>query len=496
MKVITKILIPLVLLLAIVWGCESEQIIGETIYNGPSFLRFYLITNSNGEPIGDDELEIGKEPAETIIYQSLKPLKIPVSLTYPGLDKDVKVKFSTNINSDFNQFTINPSDELNFNSNKLLDTITISFEERWDASVSNSINFELIECDDNSVALGQLNDFNENKTLSVSLGNVITTSSFSTNRIEINGTAGEQIEFEVLFNNGFLPQEIETIDLFSEIKGFEYSLDRIIEEENHESIKYIMTLTNDIQNDEVTYTTTLALNEGTVYNPTGNTVLQIVKPLNIARDKAVYTSANFYDLNNPYYRTYGENWMWDSGDEVCEWQAFNAFTYPVIVDKDDDNAVLYSDNGTEDDSDDIYHHAFRIGFNSNNIGRTTNSFNLKRWFNNESTNADVSPGFNIPEALEFYPKDGVSETEGTVLVIPQIITVSSKEGVSHNISISGEGTYQEISAGLFEITLEFKATNEEVFGGTQVSYYRIYNNNSYGGNPEPIDYGCVEPVDL
>ena len=188
--------------------------------------------------------------------------------------------------------------------------------------------------------------------------------------------------------------------------------------------------------------------------------------------------------------------MWDSGDEVCEWQAFNAFTYPVIVDKDDDNAVLYSDNGTEDDSDDIYHHAFRIGFNSNNIGRTTNSFNLKRWFNNESTNADVSPGFNIPEALEFYPKDGVSETEGTVLVIPQIITVSSKEGVSHNISISGEGTYQEISAGLFEITLEFKATNEEVFGGTQVSYYRIYNNNSYGGNPEPIDYGCVEPVDL
>ena len=37
-----------------------------------------------GEPIGDDELEIGKEPAETIIYQSLKPLKIPVSPDLSG----------------------------------------------------------------------------------------------------------------------------------------------------------------------------------------------------------------------------------------------------------------------------------------------------------------------------------------------------------------------------------------------------------------------------
>ncbi|MCW3786564.1 hypothetical protein [Plebeiibacterium sediminum] len=496
MKAITKILIPLILLLAIVWGCESEQIIGETIYDGPSFLRFYLITNSNDEPIGEDELEIGKEPTEELVYQSLKPLKIPVSLTYPKLNKDVHVKFSTNINGDYNQFTITPTEELNFNSSNLLDTITISFHERWNTSINHSIEFELTECDDNTVSLGQLNDYIKNKTLSVTLGKVVTTSSFSTNRVEINGEAGEQIEFEVLFNNGFLPQEIEALDLFSEIKGFEYTLERIIEDDNNESIKYIMTITNDIQNDEVTYTTTLALNDGTVYEPTGNTILQIVKPLNIARDKAVFTSANFYDLSNPYYKTYGENWFWSSSDNICKWKAFNAYTFPVVVEKDDDNAILYSDNGTEDESDDIYHHAFRIGFRDINDNRTTNSFSLKNWFNNESTSPELSPGLNIPEALEFYPKDGVSETEGAVLVIPQIITISNREGISHNISISGEGTYQEISPGLFEISLEFKATNEELFDGTRVSYYKIYNSRSYGGDPDPIDNGCIEPIDL
>ncbi len=495
MKAITKIFIPLIILFVAIWGCESDQITGESTYNGQAFMRFYLITNSNDEPIDDGVIEIGVLPEEEYTHKSLKPLKIPVTLTYPNIDNEITAEFSQNLSGEFNGYSINPS-SLSFNKDKLIDTITISFTERWDAEDINKISLELTNCSDNSVSLGQLNDYNKNNILDITLGEVLTTCTFSSNRIEITGEAGEQVEFEVLFDNGFLPEEIENMELFNEIKGFEYTLDRISEEGNNESITYVMTLSDDIQNDEVSYTTTISLNETSEYSPTGNTILQIIKPLNIARDKAIYTSANFYDLSNPYYRTYGENWMWSSSNEACGWKAFNAFTYPVVVEKDDDNAILYSDNGTEDESDDIYHHAFRIGFNSNLTGRTTNAFNLKRWFNNESTNSDVSPGFNVPEALEFYPKDGISETEGTVLVIPQIITVSSQEGNSHNISISGEGTYEEISSGLFEITLEFRATNEELFGGTQVSYYKIYNSNSYGGDPDPLTDGCIEAVDL
>ncbi len=494
MKVIIKIFLPLILAFSIIIGCDSDQIIGESTYDGTAYLRFYLVTDSNGDIVDDGIIQNGQIPTSEYTHNSIKNINIPVAITYPEIADNITADYAITASGDFSDYTISP-EQLNFGPDNIIDTITISFNERW-SSEENSIYFELTQCSDPNVHIGQLNDIVQNNILKVNLGSVYTTSTFSTNRLEIKGEAGEQIEFEVLFDNGFLSSEINNYTLFNEIKGFDYRLEKVIDDNNNESITYILTLSNDIQNDEVSYTTTLSLNEDSPYAPTGNTTLQIVKPLNIARDNAIYTSANFYNLNDPYYRTYGENWLWNSSNEACGWQAFNAFTYPIVVDKDDDNAILYSDNGTEDESDDIYHHAFRIGFNTNNAGRTTNAFNLKRWFNNESTNEDVSPGFNIPEALEFYPKDGISETEGTVLVIPQIITVSSKEGNSHNISISGEGTYEEISSGLFEITLEFRATNDELFGGTQVSYYKIYNSNSYGGDPESIDYGCVEPVDL
>lgn len=495
MKVIIKIFLPLLILFAIFPGCDSDQIIGESTYNGKAYLRFYLLTDSNGEVLDDGTVQIGKSPVEEYTHNSIKALNIPVALTYTNFQDTITAQYNNTVSGDFDGYNISPS-ALSFSPDKLIDTITVSFSERWNTEESTIIHLELTECNDTSITIGQLNEYIQNDKLSITLGSISTTTSFSTNRLEIDGESGEQIEFEVLFDNGFLPEEIENLDLFSEVKGFDYTLEKVIDEDNTESITYIMTLTDDIQNDEVSYTTTLSLNKSSEYTPTGNTILQIVKPLNIARDKAVYTSSNFYDLNNPYYKTYGENWMWSANDNTCKWQAFNAYTFPVVVDKDDDNAILYSDNGTEDENDDIYHHAFKIGFNTLKVSNTINSFNLKRWFNNESVKSDLSPGFNITEALEFYPEDGISETQGTVLVIPQIITISSLEGTSHNISISGEGTYEEISSGLFELSFELRATNEELFGGTQVSYYKLYNNNSYGGDPEPIDYGCIEPIDL
>ena len=498
MKAITKITTPLFLLIAIIWGCEdSDKIIGETIYNGPSFLRFYLITNSNGEPIGEGDRQIGKEPSEELVYHSLKPLKIPVSLTYPGLNKDISADYTYKTAGDFSDFTIEPTSKLNFSASNLYDTITVYFNQRWESGTETTINFELATCSDNTVSIGHLNNLTQNKTLAVSLGDVYTTATFSSNRIEITGKAGEQVEFEVLLDNGFLPEEIEGLNLFNEAKGFEYTLEKVIEDGNYESIKYIMTLTEDIQNDDVEYISTLKINEETPYHPTGNSTIQIVKPLNIPRDNAVFTASNFYNLNDPYYRIYGENWMWHSTDQICKWVAWNAFAYPVVVDKSHPNAVLYSNNGTPEEDDDIYHHAFQVGFNSREPERTiVNSFNLRRWFNNASSNPGNSPGFNITKAMEFYPKDGVSETEGTVLVISQNIIIRNLDGKKYEIAISGNGTYSEISSGLFEIILTFKAYNEELFGGTQISYYRMYNNSSYGGDPEPLNEGCIDVIDL
>jgi hypothetical protein len=173
------------------------------------------------------------------------------------------------------------------------------------------------------------------------------------------------------------------------------------------------------------------------------------------------------------------------------------FAYPVVVNSDNENAILYDDMGTTDTSDDTYHHAFKIGFNAfANPTSTTNSFNLKRWFNGESISSVNSPGFNIPTAIEFFPENGNSLTNGRALIIPQFLTIAGRNGNSYNIAISGEGTYSEISTGLFEIALELRATNDDLFGGTVTSEYRLYSNNSYT-EPDPLTTNnCITETDL
>ena len=174
---------------------------------------------------------------------------------------------------------------------------------------------------------------------------------------------------------------------------------------------------------------------------------------------------------------------------------FNALTFPVLVTKDNENAILYSDRGTANPNDDIYHDAFKIGFNVSSGTNTVNSFGLKRWFSNESNTAAISPGFNITSALEFFPANGNSKTEGTVLVIPQDITIGSSATNTHVIAISGEGTYKEISNGLYEISFELKLTNDKLFGGTVSTQYRIYNSRTYP-KPAALSIPCPKEVTL
>jgi hypothetical protein len=177
------------------------------------------------------------------------------------------------------------------------------------------------------------------------------------------------------------------------------------------------------------------------------------------------------------------------------WQAFSAFTYPDVVTKDNPNAILYSDKGTTNTNDDVYHDAFKIGFNVASGSNTVNSFNLKRWFTNPSSAAANSPGFNIPAALEFFPENGNSKTNGSVLVIPQDITIAGTNGNSYSIAIEGEGTYKEISTGLFEITFDLKLTNDKLFGGTVIGKYKIYNKNSFPTVPL-LNEPCRTAIDL
>jgi hypothetical protein len=318
---------------------------------------------------------------------------------------------------------------------------------------------------------------------------------------EITGLEDETLEFDIEFPDGFFPDELSGIELIEPgLPDFQYTLNQLPFSIDDTKITYRLTVNEPLDNDLETYLATFMLNEIPDYHLAGNEKFTIIKPENIPRDVSLNTAAHFYDLEDGFYRTYGELWFDFNKNDTCDWGSFNQFTFPVEVPADHPNAVLYSDQGTIDPDDDIYHHAFRIGFNSPNVGRTTNSFNLKRWFDNDYTDADESPGFNIPQALEFYPDNGgTSATSGTVKVIAQDLITSGKNGDgslnTYTISIEGDGEYIEISSGIFEISLELRATNNELFGGTRTATYKIFNTPDY---EEPIELSddCFQPMEL
>lgn len=462
-----------------------------------SFVRFNFLVDNNNIPLEFPQQHGSLIPQNTYDNALLKTLKIPVTLTTSSISQPVSVTFSSTLSNGLNPEDVNisPVNTVQFEGTQLTDTIFVSFTERW--TPGESIFFKLESVSDPTINIGNINNVAVNDTFLLQLDNIEPSFSFETNRVEISGLPGEELFFNVLFPEGYLSEEIENVEIFEALDGFNYSLEVVNLGILSTVITYKLTVNEDLQNDDVFYQTILTLTEGLGYNPTGNTVLQIVKPINTFRDPAVNTASNFYDVSNTFYRTFGESWGDHNNTGTCRWFSFSAFTRPVIVDVNHPNAVLFDDMGTADPTDDIYHDAFRIGFRSpTNPNVTTNSFNMKRWFSNESSNYNNSPGFDVNPALEFFPENGTSNTTGTVLVIPQFITIAGTNGNSYSIAISGEGTYQDIGNGLYEISLILNATNDQLFGGTISVEYRIYNNANYP-EPEPLNNNnCIIEYDL
>ena len=485
-----KIISIAVLILSLFTACSKDDYKLNSDNVDP-FVRFNVLVSSNNLPLQYPAVNSALVPVSSYKNTSVKTLKIPVTLTSPTLKKPVFVTYSITGTGDSNSFSVKPLEQISFMGNQLTDTIYLSFDKRW--STKQKITLKLEESSDPAITIGNLNTVAPNNSFEVNLDEVKTTYTFPINRFEIKGEIGEEIVFKVDFPNGFIPSEINDNTMFEFLNGFNYSLTHDDFGDNRNSVTYRLTLLENIKNDDVFYQTNIALVNSDTYKTTGNTVLQIVKPIKSIRDTAANTAGKFYDLSNPFYLTYGENWFDRSG--VCAWQTFNAFTFPVVVPAGSENAILYSDKGTSSTTDDVYHHAFKIGFNVTTGTNTTNSFGLKRWFSNESISAANSPGFNITSALEFFPENGNSKTKGAVLVIPQYITIAGTNGKSYSIGISGGGTYKEISAGLFEISFELKATNTALFGGTVSSQYRIFNNRVYP-KPTPISESCLKEISL
>ncbi|WMI64811.1 hypothetical protein RBH94_12150 [Aestuariibaculum sp. YM273] len=489
---VTKIVYS-ILCVSLLFACSSDE--SNKLLNGDDaqFIRFFLLVDSNNNaleyPNGNGSLSAVSEYNK----EDIKTLKIPVALTSTEITESTTATFTTFIDGDID-LGIEPAQTLRFSPTKLVDTISVTINKRWDFSQTPQLKLSLTEVSNSDIQIGMPNTLESNDELIVSFNEPSFQYGFDINRIEITGEPSEEIEVKVNFPLGYFSNDIDETEIFSFLNGFDYSISKTSQDANSMTFKII--LNEAINNDDVYYQTVISLEEYNGYVPSGNSVLQIVKPIQSERDVNANPASHFYDLSDQYYRTYGETWNDFNDDGICQWSNFNAFTYPVIVDANNPNAILYDDLGTADTSDDIYHDAFKIGFNSTISTSTTNSFNLKRWFSNESSSSANSPGFNISPALEFFPTDGTSKTNGTVLVIPQYLTLESREGNSHVFAISGEGTYEEISAGLFEIKFQLHLSNDDVLGGTVTAEYRLYNSRSYTDPEDLTTTNCLKEYAL
>ena len=483
--------------------CSCDPLEREVYENADGqFVRFNLQVDSDGKQVPFGEVNPSAAVVSFFEQKSVETLAIPVTLTSEPLQEKVSVTFSVDTVGGYDAFTVAPADGvLEFEGNDLTDTIYIDYLSRWEGDGDCLVLLELETVSDDSVKIGHPNSVEKNDKLTISLEELNLRYSFpALSMIEILGEAGEEVLVVVEFPDGLFPDEIEGMDLLLNLESdFAYSLEQLPFDADSREVVYRFTVDEAIDNDLLLFMAVFQLAELDSYRAIGNASLTIIKPVRVDRDNALNTAANFYDVSNSLYRTYGENWMDYNKDDTCSWQSFNAFTYPVEVPAGHPNAVLGDDKGTSDPSDDIYYHAFRIGFNSPNAGNTTNSFNLKRWFENESNDGEYSSGFNITQALEFFPDDGTSAVAGSVLVVPQDILISTRlePGVyrSHTIAIEGDGTYVQIADGVFEITLELRATNQELFGGTRTAKYKIWNTDDYD-DPVEIGEGCFQPMDL
>jgi hypothetical protein len=487
MKVIKHILFLGIILLFL--NCEKED--DKLFSNENSFVRFFLLVDNNNNVLEFPEKNGGLIAKTTYSKDNLKTLKVPVAITTGTIKNNIQIGFETAV-SGLSNYTIFPVNSLSFTNEKRVDTIFIKVNENWDLSKNPQIKLTLLNSSDSSIAIGMPNETNSNKELIINFTETSFSYSFNINRKEIEGTNQESFDFKVVFPNGFVKADIENSSLFSKPSTFNYSIIRKpIVKENEVEFSFIL---NENLPEDSSFDTSLTLVDIPNYVKGINKFLDINKPIKI--DRTGNPIVHFYNLSNPFYRLFGEYWRYDSNDLVCEWANTSVFPKPVVVTKNNPNGFLFSNNGTpNDESDDIYHHKFKLGFVGNSAPIGTNPFSLRNLFNGASVE---SPGFNLTEAIEFFPKNGNSTTEGIVNVITQrIVIISRTSGTAFNVPISGTGTYKLVnsSSNLWKIELEILVDCSEINGEIITINYILYNNSNYP-DPNPINTSCPRVINL
>ena len=457
-----------------------------------AFVRFGLLVNANGQAL--EFPEVNASIAETNVFDqiSLKTLKIPVILTGPLRDAPVEVFYEVVSEGSFTEFTVSPSNSVVFEPGTLTDTVQISFQNRWSQAEVNSIKIKITGTSDANLAIGWPNQNNRMDEVTVILGDLeVTKYFFAQNLYNLSGTVNEELLIPINFSQPITNAAIGDFDFISasfealsECDGdgvaFDYTLEQLPFEDGASTIFYKLKL---LEATPFASNLKLSLNTGlTDFELFGVSQTNIFKPDFVVRQGDVAT--HFYNVADVLYRTYGKAWYFNPAENGCDWSNFNTFTKPVPV-----PAGSEFDNGSG-------YHKYKIGFVGNTPPIGTNPFDLRRFYGNANVS---SPGYNIAQAIEFFPENGNSTTQGTVKIISQTLTfIKSSNDQAVTVPICGNGNYYFESANnRWVIYLELHCDETQINGNNDiVKRMYIYSNNNNYVDPQALSDPCAQRINL
>lgn len=470
-------------------GCSIDSFDPTENYN---FVRFSLLVNSNGQIITKPNSSTNIKESDTYTHRSLSKVTIPVLLSTKPLDKAVTLKFDVSNSGNFTDYSITPqNNQLTFQPGQLKDSIVITFNGRWPVQNAGSININLLSIDDPSLSIGWSRQLKRMDKITINLGDLSKTNYyFDKNTYSIEGRINEELDIPLLFSQPISKKDLGTFNFISpafvpisacEGEGgtFQYSLTPQPFIDGAQVIVYKLKI---LERTSLPSKLQLKLNTGlSDFVALGITTTDISKPL--VDNRTGDPAANWYDVADGLYRHYGEAWYKDPTTGACRWSTFNTFVKPVVVAA---NSPFNNGKGF---------HKYRIAYLSNNQPIGTNPFDLRRFYNG----ADVkSPGYNIPEALDFFPNP-TNPNKGSVSVVAQtLVFIRTADNKTINIPMCGSGDYvYDPIIKQWKMYLEIHC-DETSIGGSKdaVKPMYIYSNNLNGKDPENLTIPCPLRINI
>jgi hypothetical protein len=484
MKAIRSIWI--IALLLFVLGCERDTDLQEF-----NFVRFGLTVNSDGFPLEYPQVRTNLQEVETFTHANFTPLKIPVVLSSSLSNSPTEVYYTATTEGSYSGYTFSSINKVVIPAGKLVDTLTVAFNSVWsssDVGVSK-LKLQITGTSRENVTVGYPNSIKTNKTLTIALGALDKKYSLEQTLYAIQGNINEEIPIKVKFNapidnatqNGFdfLSEEFISISPCEpNVNSFAYT----ITQEPYTGLVYEITYKLKLlQTVSAETNLKITLNSGLPDWQITNITQANVRKLQDTQNRVGDPAAFWYNVADANHRTFGKAWYLNSSSNSCDWSNFFAFTKPLSVPIGSE-----FDNGQG-------RHRFKIGFNTSSTTNTTNPFDFRRFYQGASV---ASSGFNIAEAIEFFP---TTANTGTLKIIPQtLIIVKNSNNQPFAIPICGSGSYSFDNVNnRYIMYVEVVCDETSVNGNNNViKRMYIYSNNNGYVDPPALTLSCSPRINL